>query len=341
MTDLANQQANATQPQEPQPAQTGGEPPATAAPQGQTQPGAPAAQVAEPQGAAPVPVEDQAPIWDESRVFFEPSELANGNEDSKGFGLNDFMQAIGEQIKSRSIQLHTWNVNAFGQWPTGAGAAVLPFTRRVTRNVANSAGVLEATKTTELVAVFVWPIFPLNTILGFTLPDNCNADGVEYLRTGIYADQANRILNPLRRQRIGETKTDAAGNRTLVVPVPDMSSVPKAVKDHVEGMATEKGELKAFNEIAKDFIGKLRALSPVFSIFSPQTLRQMLSQATIAKSFNAQLEADGFWTDLIGVMEAEAKLKGIANVSVYQRWRDTRNEGEEIDLTKINIAALS
>lgn len=256
---------------------------------------------AETQAPAPVKFE-----YDEDRYFFPVSEREKGSA---------FVNQIASQTNEKGEAKYAivpWE----GDWPEDAGISVLPLARNFTFNKGT------ADEKTERVcyAVEVWPYWELDAVMK-------HPKGAEYLSQIIRADQAARILNPMRKQDWEHGKFDPAG-------------CPKTLNDHIEGMAADGGAVKTYNEMAKLLLPSLRNMAVVFKNFTPAYLRQLLSNAAVARTFSAKLEDGGFWLQIIDQMEAEAKKQGL-NAEIFQTWRDTRNQQAEVDLDQLDLSKLS
>lgn len=210
-----------------------------------------------------------------------------------------------------------FNVKVYdkGEWPIGAGYAILPLARNEERTV-------DGEKTTKRIlhAVLVWPYFGIEAV-------QAHKDGNEYLSQLVQEDQAARILNPTRRQPWEKD-------------VFNIEACPQSLNDHIEGMAADRGTVKAFMDAAKVILPKLREAHPAFKQMQPPFLRQLLSSKALATSFSAGLEAKGFFVGLIGALETVTKAAG-GPVDIYQQWRDTRDEQVIEALDDLDLASLS
>lgn len=276
----------------------------------QPQPNVATEQQAAPQQPAETQSAEATALNIGDRHFFKPQQA---NE----------AQTFVQQIAQTDKYVVTYQGTEQEPWPTGAGCAVLPIARR--EDKINERGQSEGKHVVQY-GVLVWPYFPPETLIGDAF-GSVDKDTREYLESLIESDQAARILNPLRKQEITRANID-------------VSSLPRTVKDHLEGVQTAHGMLKAYNEIAGDFIKALREKSPAFKPFTPQLLRSYLQSAEMARSFNAALEEKGFWTMLLDKMETAAQEKGLST-AVFKHWREQRDEADKIDLENLDIADLS
>lgn len=205
------------------------------------------------------------------------------------------------------------------EWPSDAGAAILPLAR-------NEERVIDGEKATKRIlhAVMVWPYFGIESV-------QSHKDGAGYLRELVQEDQASRILNPTRRQP-WEKMSDTDWANVL-------ASCPATVSGHIEGMAADRGTVKAYMEAAKDLLPHLKKMHAVFAQMQAPFLRQLLSSAALAKSFAAGLEAKGFFVGLIDKLEAITKAKGMPT-DIYTQWRETRDEAVIESVDDLDIASL-
>lgn len=244
--------------------------------------------------------------YDEDREFFEVSELQKGAEKVGNI--------VNQKNEDGSAKYHV--VSWEGDWPEGAGMAILPLARNETLHK----GTKDEVTARRCFAVMVWPYWGLDAVMS-------HENGAKYLASIIEADQAARILNPMRKQAWEEGKFDP-------------TSCPKSLADHIEGMAADGGAVKSYNELAKVMLPSLKGMSPVFKNFNPALLRQYLSNAPLARSFSAEIEDSGFWVKIIEEMKAAA-IKANMNAEVFDQWLATRNEQQAVDLTKLDLSKLS
>lgn len=255
-------------------------------------------------GAAPAVPEPFA--YNEDRYFFTASDLEKGG-------------ALVNQIAAQkdAAGLPVYNVVSWSEaWPENAGLTILPLARNETRNK----GTAQEETSRRCYAVLVQPFWGLDAVMS-------HPKGAEYLSQIIQADQAARMLNPMRKQDWEHGKFDASG-------------CPKSLSDHIEGMAADGGAVKTYNEIVKLLLPSLKQMAAVFKNFTPAILRQYLSNAAVARNFAAQLEDNGFWLKIIDKLEAEAKARGM-NAEIFQQWRDTRDQQVEVDLAELDLSSLS
>lgn len=244
------------------------------------------------------------------RLYFEPAEIQKAAETATAIS-----QQVDETTK-RPITVLTYQGDA---WPTGAGIAILPLARNEDFNVTSSGGKVEKVTRRVMHAVVVWPWFTSEAVM-------THKDGGDYIRSVIQDDQAARILNPLRKQRWEKGEFDLSG-------------CPKALSDHIEGMAADRGTVKAYMEAAKELLPHLKKMHAIFAQMTPQFLRQLLSSAALARSFSAKLEEKGFFTGLIDKLEAITKKAG-GNLDIYIQWRVTRSEAAAASVDDLDLAQL-
>jgi hypothetical protein len=256
-----------------------------------------------PIAATPTASEPAKWVYDEDRYFFGP------NESDKAVEMAQKIADSGTKV----IQLE-------GDWPVGAGFAILPIARNETVKTTVDGKVEEITKR-KLHAVLLWPFYGLDSL-------QTAQGGADYVSQVVQADQAARILNPLRRQRWEKGEFD-------------ISSCPKLISEHIEGMAGDRGVIKPYLEAAKELLPVLKEKYPkVFGSFTPALLRTFLQSKAAATAFSAQLETKGLFVQIIGKLESITAKAG-GNVEIYQRWRETREQDEAINVDDVSLDSLS
>lgn len=209
-------------------------------------------------------------------------------------------------------------------WPKGAGCAVLPIAKRVE--------VVGGGKETKQYGLIAWPVWSMASLIGDVGIASMTEEARNYLAGLAEADQAARILNPLRKQEV-----EKGGDQL------DLSGLPRTMQDHLEGVQTSHGMLKAYNELAGAFLKKIKQMAPVFKHFTPAIMRQYMQSSRIATDYNSELEASGFWVTLIERFKVEAIKAGLS-VDVFDQWLETRDrddEDETVDLGALDISSLS
>lgn len=278
-----------------------------------TAPEAPAAPVAEqPANQPPQETEETEFVASSERRFYTPQQ---GNE----------AQSFLATIPRHRYYVITYEGTPEAPWPDGAGCAVLPIAKREPG--------ADGVNVNRLYGFIAWPYFALQELVG-VLPEGMTDEAKKYLSSMVENDQATRILNPLRKQEI-EKAIGPDGKVKL-----DLTGLPRTVKEHLEGVQTSHGMLKGYNEVAKDYLAALKKSNALFKNFTVQMLRQFMSSSAMARSFNAQVEEIGYWSQLIDKMEATAKERGLPT-EIFEQWRNTRDEGDEIDLSSLSIDDLS
>ena len=222
------------------------------------------------------------------------------------------MVEVAEKIKETTGKpVHAWA----DEWPEGAGGAILPLSKN--EPFKDDKGNEE--KRRVLYAVLVWPLWSMETIR--------NADGGdEFLRSMVADAQAARNIAPLRRQDIESGAIDTDG-------------LPRTVVDFIEG-AGDRGIVKPYTEAVKLLLPKLKSMHAVFAHLTPAILRQYLSNAMLASSFNERLEREGFFLGIIGKLREIAVKQG-NNTEIFDRWIETRNEAQMEDFDTLSLDKLS
>lgn len=258
------------------------------------------------------PAVPAVPVWNGEREFFAPADLGKMKERAK------FL--VTTPHNGRLIYMAGWST----EWPEGAGGAILPLAKNFKKPG-------EDTATRTIYGILVYPIWPADAYLAQNdAGEPLVTGGEDYVKQLVLSAQAVAILNPLRRQNV-ETNVGLT-----------FDGLPSSMAQHIEGMDTERGTVKAYMEAAKEYLPTLKKRHMMFNQFTAPILRQMCSNANAAKEFSAGFEQRGGWLHIIDILEKITIRQG-GNPEIYQTWRDTREDAksDDQDLADMDLESLN
>lgn len=230
-------------------------------------------------------------------------------------------------------------------WPADAGIQVLPLSRNKKKTVTVDGKATEVSERTHY-GVLVTPYYPLAAIMAAQ-------GGPEYIADLWTSAQADLTLQPLRGPKVAlemlgqMQKVKRADGSEEMVPFElgdVLDAIPTTVANYLAIGQTERGVMKAFNQLGPDLLDQLKKTYKSLAPINKDVFKELLRVKATALQMYEKLENAGLFVKLLDILGNAAVQKGLSR-EIFDQWKAERDtatvasdEPEDVDAA---LAGLS